>query len=123
MKILVIDHNADGLDLLTRTLTRKFPSAEIIRCSESGECIEVAGKEKIDAIVVHRAIGMTGGELIRQLRTIDPSVPITMVSSTERSEEATKAGANAFLLYDSWLMLGGVVADTMGYDSRNPWKK
>jgi hypothetical protein len=36
-----------------------------------------------------------------------------MVSSIDRSASANAAGATTFLLYDAWLMLGGVVVDCL----------
>ena len=108
---LVVDLNPEGTALLSRTLTRKFPGSALIICAEALTAIHAAQTHKLDAIVVHRPLEVTGDEMVYQLREIQPETPIIMVSSVDRAEAARSAGANAFLLYDEWLMLGGLVAD------------
>jgi CheY-like chemotaxis protein len=119
---LVVDLNPEGTALLARTLSRRFPGAVIITCAEADDSIQKARTQKPDAIVVHRPLAITGEEMVRQLRDAQPEVPIIMVSSAEKTESARNAGADGFLLYDAWLLLGGVVADHLKETgSRKPW--
>ena len=107
---LVVDLNPEGTALLSRTLGRRFPGAVIITCAEAEDSVEKAQTQKLDAIVVHRPLEITGEEMVRQLREKQPDIPIIMVSSADKTESARKSGANGFLLYDAWLLLGGVVS-------------
>jgi len=108
---LVVDLNPEGTALLARTLSRKFPGAVIISSAHSHDALENAKTQKPDAIVVHRPLDFTGEEMVRQLRETQPGIPIVMVSSIDRTESARNSGADSFLLYDAWLLLGGVVDD------------
>lgn len=109
-RFLIVDDNADGRSLLTRTLLRKFPQCLATECGDAGTAVVTAQNEKLDAIIVHRAGEITGLELIPTLRKAAPETPIVYVSGLERKAEATAAGATAFLNYDAWLGLGTLVA-------------
>jgi CheY-like chemotaxis protein len=113
LKFLVIDDHAEGRSLLTRTLLRKFPTAVSIECVDAGAAVELVGNEKLSAVIVHRAGEMPGVELIGLLREINRDIPILAVSGIDRSREALAAGANAFLNYDQWLMVGTVVGELL----------
>jgi CheY-like chemotaxis protein len=117
LKILIVDDNAENRFLLTKTLARCYPAALLIECSDPDAAIEIMGREKIDVVIAHRAGMALGAELIQILRQAQPEMPIVMVSGIDRSEEAARFGANRFLLYDQWLMIGKVVGellDSMG---------
>src|SRR3954470_442128 len=96
---LVIDDNVDNRFLLTRTISRKFPTAEIQECGEIGAAIAVAATRAIDVVITHRVDLTDGIELVRQLRQVNADVPVIMVSSYDRTREALAAGATRFLLY------------------------
>jgi hypothetical protein len=51
--------------------------------------------------------------MVGQLRLRDIDVPIVMVSGIDRTGPALAAGADRFLLYDEWLMLGTLVKDLL----------
>ncbi len=112
-KIIVIDHNTDSGVLLVRSLFRKFPSAVIQLCKESGTALQVAATERLDAVVLHRTEDDDAVTLVRSLRKIDSAVPIIVVSGIDRSEQVLAAGATGFLNYDKWLMIGQVVANAL----------
>ena len=120
LKFLVLDLNAEGLQLLSRTLARKYPTALIYTASDIDTALEIARRRTLDVIVVHRPIGMSGRDAIRALSEISAGVPIIWVSGSDHSALAAEAGASAFLLYDEWLLLGGVVADALKQSS-SPW--
>ena len=120
---LVVEHNPDGMALIYRTLLRKYPHADIEQCVEAQQALTILAQRTIDAVIVHRPIGMSGLDTIALIRKANPNIPIVMVSSVDYHDEAVAAGANSFLLYDAWLMLGGVVADNLkDSDSQNPWR-
>ncbi len=109
-QFLVIDHNADGRTLLTRTLRRKFPNAELVECGAADQATTTLQGGGFDAVVVHRTEEVDGEMLVRLLRRVNPTVPIVAVSGIDRSEKLLAAGASEFLNYDEWLRLGTVVA-------------
>src|SRR5438132_704339 len=89
---LIIDDNLDNRFLLTKTIGRKFPTSEIRECDEIGAAISIASSEQLTAVISHRVDLTDGIDLIRQLRQVNPSVPIIMVSSYDRTREALAAG-------------------------------
>src|SRR3954451_5846037 len=105
---LVIDDNGDGRALLAKTILRKFPAAIVQECQNAASAVSIAGRDGLDAIVVHRLWDMDGATLIRTLRHINQDVPIIAVSGIDRAQEAIAAGASRFVLYDEWLRIGTV---------------
>jgi CheY-like chemotaxis protein len=112
-RFLVIDVNSDSRFLLVKTLLRKFPQSVIEECQDCDSALALADTTPLDAIVTHRSLEVDGIELVRLLRAANPSVPIIMVSGSDRSGEALAAGANRFLSYDEWLRIGTVVLETL----------
>ena len=112
-RFLIVDDNADGRSLLTRTLLRKFPQSLATECGDATTAVQTAKTERLDAIIVHRAGEVSGLELIPLLRHVVPAIPIVFVSGFDRSAEAVAAGATCFLNYDAWLRIGTVVNDLL----------
>jgi DNA-binding NarL/FixJ family response regulator len=107
--------------LLSQTLARKFPRATIHCSADPAECLKIGAELPLDAIIVHRAIGITSEEMVRKLRQALPATPIIMVSVSDRKGSALSAGATQFLLYEEWLMLGQVVTSVLKDGSKTPW--
>ena len=118
-QFLVIDQNVDGLNLLVRTVQRKFPQAIVLECQDTETALAIARTEKLGAIVTHRAVGTGGIELVKLLRESNADVPIVMVSSVDRDVAAQAVGASAFVLYDGWLTIGPVLEDLLKRPTRN----
>jgi DNA-binding NarL/FixJ family response regulator len=119
-RFLVIDVNSDSRFLLVKTLLRKFPHSVIDECQDADAAIAAAGSAPLDAIVTHRSLDIDGITLVRLLRAANPTVPIVMVSGSDRSREAVEAGANRFLSYDEWLRIGTVVLETLAPSPPTP---
>lgn len=119
-RFLVIDVNSDSRFLLVKTLLRKFPHSVIQECQEADSAVAFAGTAPLDAIVTHRSLDVDGIALVRLLRAANATVPIVMVSGSDRSREALDAGANRFLSYDEWLRIGTVVLETLGSSAGQP---
>ncbi len=117
-KFLVIDHNPESGELLTRSLHRKFPSAVVTQATE----LEVGAKglisPKLDAVVLHRMFGADSAEVVTKIRERNAKVAIVVVSGIDRSEAALAAGANGFLNFDQWLLVGTVVSNAMAAAAR-----
>ena len=112
-KFLLVEANAAGGDLMERTLSRQFPQAEFVRCDQLPEAIRALEMGGVDAIVVHKAVGASGEEVIRELRAIDATLPIVMMSSIDRTASAREAGATFFHPYDAWITLGSALDRVM----------
>lgn len=106
---LLVDHNADSRLLLGRTLRRKFAGALIKECDTVPAALAAIQTAPVDVAICHRLEGHDGSTIVGLLRQANPVVPIIMVSGINRSLEARKAGANAFVNFDEWLTLGTVV--------------
>lgn len=63
--------------------------------------------------VSHRTYDYDGGTLVALFRGVNPSVPIIMISGYDRTARAKAAGADHFLNYDQWLMIGTVVSQAI----------
>lgn len=112
---LVIDFHAESRFLLVRTLLRKFPGAVIHESDDAEKALEIVRALDLRAVITHRTYDVQGIDLVKLLRDADPQVPIVMVSGMDREQAALDAGANAFVNYDEWLRLGGIV-DTVLLD-------
>ncbi len=111
----MIDANADGRDLIARTLRRKFPGMILLESGSADGAAEMVRRHALSAIVAHRVLEFsTGPELVRYLRSIAPAVPIVLTSSNDYRIEALAAGATAFLPADEWLMIGQVIEEFVG---------
>lgn len=110
---LVVDFQRESRFLLVKTLARKFPGAVIRECEDAEQAVQMARTQDVACVVTHRTFETTGADLVRQLREVDPTVPIVMVSGLDRRSEALDAGATSFLNYDEWLRIGTVVEGHM----------
>lgn len=117
-KFLVIDDNTDSRFLLVKTLLRKFPAATIHECQSSASALSMAKTTDLSAIVSHRTTETAGIALLRELRAINPHVPMVMVSGIDRNELALAAGADRFILFDEWLRIGTVVEELIASRAR-----
>jgi CheY-like chemotaxis protein len=113
LRFLVVDDNGDSRQLLVNTLARKYPGALFHEFHNGDPAVVAAQRTDISAIIAHRTYDYDGETLVRLFRRANPTVPIIMVSGYDRTARAIAAGADAFLNYDRWLMIGTVVAEMM----------
>lgn len=106
---LVVDFQRESRFLLVKTLQRKFPNAVIRECEDAGQAVQMTRTQDVACIITHRTFETSGADLVRQLREVDPYVPIVMVSGRDRARAAVEAGATSFLSYDEWLRIGTIV--------------
>ncbi|HUR59713.1 MAG TPA: response regulator [Opitutaceae bacterium] len=112
-KFLIVEHNPEGQFLLSKTLKRKFPDAEVRGCQDADAALAAVKDERWDALIVHRSADVDGTSLTKMLREVGPDNLILMVSGYDRAKEALAAGATIFLSYDEWLRVGTVLADAL----------
>jgi DNA-binding NarL/FixJ family response regulator len=121
-KFLIVDDNPDSRFLLVKTLLRKFPQSALQETHDANTAVAQAKGEKLDVVIVHRAVDVDGITLVRLIRHVNPTVAIVLVSGIDRTAEAKAAGATTFLNYDAWLRIGTVVADLLGHvESAQPF--
>lgn len=108
--ILLVNDDEDSLYLLSRSVRRALPEAELVPMSRSLDALRFAQSHRIAAVVTdNRMPEMDGLTLVRRIRERDPQVPILMVTgSMDVAAAAAEAGANACL---SWLSWAGVGAE------------
>ncbi len=98
-KYLVVDDNVDFAENVAEILTDA--GAEVCTASEAGEALKQLRNTRFDGVVTDmRMPGLSGAELIRQLRAIDPGVPVVLLSAwaqDEQVEAARRMGLLAFL--------------------------
>ena len=106
---LIVDFHAESRYLLAKTLRRKFAGAVIHETDDAEKAASVLRSDCVSAVILHRTFESTAAELVHTCRAIKPDVKIVMVSGILRKEDAEAAGVDAFLPYDEWLLLGGIV--------------
>lgn len=82
-------------------------------CEDAEQAVQMARTQDVACIITHRTFETPGADLVRQLREVDPDVPIVMVSGVDRAKAALDAGATSFLNYDEWLRIGTIVEQHM----------
>lgn len=110
LRFLVIDDNPDGRFLVSKTLLRKFPNAVVSEAQTAEAGFRILDSEKVSLVVAHRTFEFDAISLVTELRSRNARVPIIMMSGIDRREAVCAAGANAFLTYEEWLMVGNHVA-------------
>src|SRR4051812_41907622 len=116
-RFLVVDFHSESRFLLVRTLLRKFPTAEILEEDDVERALALVRAGRLTAAIVHRTFDASGAELVQQIRALDPTLRIVMVSGSDRADTARLSGANTFLHYDEWLRIGTVVDQEMNGSS------
>lgn len=94
--VIAIDDEPDNLDLVVRTLTRKYEVRAFTK-PEDG-LAEALRSEPIAMVVDHRMPGMTGVELVKRARENGINCAILMVTAFPELDEITFA-AQKDLLY------------------------
>ncbi|MBI5344551.1 MAG: sigma-54-dependent Fis family transcriptional regulator [Deltaproteobacteria bacterium] len=98
-KVLVIDDEKNVRFVLTELLSRKGFST--MEASGGREGIALFGREKPDAVLLdHKMPGMDAFEALREMKRIDPAVPVIIVTAygdIPTAVEAIKLGAYDFV--------------------------
>jgi DNA-binding NtrC family response regulator len=98
-RVLIVDDEELYRRALERILTRCGHS--VVAARDAGEAMRVVSSEPIDLVLCDvRMPGISGLELIRQIRDADPDLPCIVVTgygSAEQSVEALHAGAFWYL--------------------------
>ena len=96
---LVVDDNAEFAENVAEILTDA--GAEVFTASDAGTALAQMRRTRFDGVVTDmRMPGVSGAELMRQLRAIDPGVPVVLLSAWAQDaqvEAARHMGLLAFL--------------------------
>jgi DNA-binding NtrC family response regulator len=98
-KYLVVDDNVDFAENVAEILTDA--GAEVSVASEGRSALEQLRRTRFDGVVTDMKMpGLSGAELLRQLREFDPGVPVVLLSAWAQDaqvDEARRMGLLAFL--------------------------
>ena len=104
--ILIADDSAMMRKVVQKNLAELLPDANVLGASDGNEAFKIfeANKDDIRLVLTDWNMpNLTGLELVRQLRMVDPekTVPIVMVTSeatADKVKEAVLAGVNSYLV-------------------------
>ena len=99
MKILAVDDERLALQLLTETIRRVLPDAELLPCSKASEALLCAETNAFDiAFLDVQMRSMTGLELARKLKDIYPKINIIFVTGyNEYAGDAMRMHASGYI--------------------------
>jgi CheY-like chemotaxis protein len=115
-KFLIVDDDADSAHLTFRHLRAAFPDAHVVHVATGPDAIEeVKAHTDYHAIITdYRMPMMNGLTVIREIRKLDPHIPVILRTAMEDMEGAAKdAGANHVLPWYRWDELGHVLHDLL----------
>lgn len=97
----LVDDDRDFLELLQGVLAQSCPDLDVVLFSSGDDALAHLRTQRVHLVVTDVNMpGMSGLELTRAVRAFDRTIPILVVSATERSASALAAGADAFLSKD-----------------------
>lgn len=87
---LVVDDNAEFAENVAEILTDA--GAEVFTASDAGTALAQMRRTRFDGVVTDmRMPGVSGAELMRQLRAIDPGVPVVLLSAWAQDAQVEAA--------------------------------
>lgn len=109
LTFLVVDCLEDNRLIVVQSLRRANDGAVVLEAETEEEAVALAKTASLAAVVVHRALGLDNGETVKAIRAVNASVPILLVSGSNREAVAKESGANRFHPYDRWQEISAVV--------------
>lgn len=98
LNILLVDNEAEFLEAITYWLETKEHRVQV--CYTGPEAIELVKKSPPDIIFLDIYMpDMDGMEVLRQIRSFNPTIPVVMVTGypkEEKMSEAVKLGVSGF---------------------------
>jgi CheY-like chemotaxis protein len=97
--VIIVDDQAGVRGVLARVVARTYPAVTISALGNGLEALEVFDRHGADLLITnHQMPGLTGLELIREVRARNVLLPIIMVSADMSVEPlALAAGATRFV--------------------------
>jgi two-component system chemotaxis response regulator CheY len=101
-RILYVDNDSTSAGFVKAWLTRNAPGCHIVSAASGREALDLIGQNTFDIYLFEYCLGeMTGPELCRQVRAMDPNAKVVICSSLGRDvdrEMARAAGATEYLV-------------------------
>ena len=96
--IVIADDEDDVREFLLRAVRRYAPEAEVTGVGNGAAALEVMRQRGCDLLITdHRMPLMTGLELLQAVRTLQPLLPVVIISADVTVETAAvEAGVTAF---------------------------
>lgn len=96
--IVIADDEDDVREFLLRAVRRYAPQAEVTAVEHGAAALEMIRQRGCDLLITdHRMPVMTGIELLRTVRELEPSLPVVIISADVTAETAAiAAGVTAF---------------------------
>jgi DNA-binding NtrC family response regulator len=99
-RILVVDDEPEIRDLLRRFFTRK--QYTVLTAESGAECLATLDRDEVDAVVLDLAMpGMSGMEVLSEIRAKQPDLPVVMVTGItdeELAKETLRQGAFDYVM-------------------------
>lgn len=100
--ILLIDDNPDDRLLAMRELQQEFPSAQLQQVANATEFAQVFAIQSFDLVVTDYELNWsTGLDILQQVKTRDPNLPVIMFTNSGTQEVAVaamKAGLDDYVI-------------------------
>jgi two-component system, NarL family, invasion response regulator UvrY len=102
---IIVDDDKDVRYFMRRVIQRRFTRVDISEAGDGAEALKLFEATGPDLMVIdHNLPSLSGPDLVRELRTRAPMMPIVMVSHFAAVRtEAMQAGATSFVSKDELL--------------------
>lgn len=116
-RILIVDHNVDNCEMLPIWLDRNQNQYEITTTYSAREARELTIKRRFDVYVLDYLMpDMTGADLAKTIRAMDPNAPIiiyTGLATDEARTDCIRSGADLFFVKPNDMDLLSPTIDTL----------
>jgi two-component system invasion response regulator UvrY len=118
-KILLVDDHAAVSKRIAELLASLLPQAEMVAATSGEEGLALAAEHSFDLVLLDlRLPGCGGIDVLKELRTTKPGLPVIIISSLPESPYATlarRAGARGFVTKSALVQeLGHAVRTVLG---------
>ncbi|MCA9492292.1 MAG: sigma-54-dependent Fis family transcriptional regulator, partial [Myxococcales bacterium] len=98
-RVLVVDDHLPSLEAMAEGLTDE--GYDVVRAGDGASALAIVREQPVDVVITDlRMAGMDGVELLQEVRTLDPGIPVLLVTAhatIDQAVAATQAGAWCFL--------------------------
>ncbi len=105
MKILIADDHAVVRRGLRELLEERFPQAQFAEAGNATQALELVAREPWDIVITDVTMpGRSGLELVKEIKTLHPRVPVLLLSVHPEDQfavRALRAGAAGYITKDS----------------------
>lgn len=118
LHFLVIDDNRDSSSLISRALLQRFSQAGLSEFSSFAAARDPLLQLPLESpgyvVIAGRVPDLHTVPLVRAVRVCHRSVPVVAMGEAIDESEALQAGANRFIEYEAWLLLGPTIERLTG---------